>query len=60
VAVGGAEADDGGTPAGVPLLRQRPAGAGGAPLVYVCRGMVCDRPVATIEAALERVSSAQR
>jgi uncharacterized protein YyaL (SSP411 family) len=60
VAVGEAEAADGGTPAEVPLLRQRPAGPGGAPLVYVCRGMVCDRPVATIEAAMERVSSALR
>lgn len=60
LAVGEAEAGDGGTPADVPLLRQRPAGPGGAPLVYVCRGMVCDRPVATVAEALERVSSAQR
>ncbi|MFE5838729.1 thioredoxin domain-containing protein [Arthrobacter sp. NPDC056493] len=55
--VAAGEADDGGTPAQVPLLRQRPAGPGGAPLVYVCRGMVCDRPVATAAEALERVSS---
>lgn len=60
VAAGEAEAADGGKPAEVPLLRQRPAGPGGAPLVYVCRGMVCDRPVATVAAALERVSSARR
>jgi uncharacterized protein YyaL (SSP411 family) len=60
VAAGEAEAADGGKPAEVPLLRQRPAGPGGAPLVYVCRGMVCDRPVATVEEALERVSSALR
>ncbi|MFP3463262.1 thioredoxin domain-containing protein [Arthrobacter globiformis] len=60
VAVGEAEADGGGKPADVPLLRQRPAGPGGAPLVYVCRGMVCDRPVATVAEALERVSSALR
>jgi uncharacterized protein YyaL (SSP411 family) len=60
VAAGEAETDDGGQPADVPLLRQRPAGPGGAPLVYVCRGMVCDRPVATVEEALERVSSALR
>ncbi|MDQ1057552.1 uncharacterized protein YyaL (SSP411 family) [Arthrobacter globiformis] len=60
VAVGEAETDDGGKPADVPLLRQRPAGSGGAPLVYVCRGMVCDRPAATVVEALERVSSALR
>jgi uncharacterized protein YyaL (SSP411 family) len=60
VAAGEAETDDGGQPADVPLLRQRPAGPGGAPLVYVCRGMVCDRPVATVGEALERVSSALR
>jgi uncharacterized protein YyaL (SSP411 family) len=60
VAVGEAEADDGGKPADVPLLRQRPAGPGGAPLVYVCRGMVCDRPAGTVAESLERVSSARR
>jgi uncharacterized protein YyaL (SSP411 family) len=56
--VAAGEADDGGKPAEVPLLRHRRAGPHGAPLVYVCRGMVCDRPVATAEEALERVSSA--
>ncbi|APX00988.1 thioredoxin domain-containing protein [Arthrobacter sp. QXT-31] len=57
--VAAGDADDGGTPAEVPLLRHRTAGPGGEPLVYVCRGMVCDRPVATAEEALERVSSAR-
>jgi uncharacterized protein YyaL (SSP411 family) len=58
--VAAGEADDGGTPAGVPLLRHRQAGPGGAPLVYVCRRMVCDRPMADVEEALERVSSARQ
>jgi uncharacterized protein YyaL (SSP411 family) len=31
---------------GVPLLEQRPL-VGGRPAAYVCRGMVCDRPVTT-------------
>ena len=29
----------------VPLLAGRPAGPGGAPLAYLCRNMVCERPV---------------
>jgi uncharacterized protein YyaL (SSP411 family) len=33
---------------GVPLLAYRAAGAQGA-LAYVCRGMVCDAPVSTVE-----------
>ena len=33
----------------VPLLAGRPAGPGGAPLAYLCRNMVCKRPVATPE-----------
>ena len=49
VAVGDAEAaPPRKLPEAVPLLRRRPAGPDGAPLVYVCRGMVCDRPVATV------------
>jgi hypothetical protein len=44
----------------VPLLRGRTAGADGAPLVYVCRDMVCDRPVATVSDVLERISSARQ
>jgi uncharacterized protein YyaL (SSP411 family) len=31
----------------VPLLAGRPAGPGGSPLAYLCRNMVCERPVAT-------------
>ncbi|MDC5698306.1 thioredoxin domain-containing protein [Intrasporangium calvum] len=33
---------------GVPLLEGRPL-VGGNPAAYVCRGFVCDRPVATVE-----------
>ena len=49
---GGAEvppsdAPSGGEPCGVPLLAGRPAGPGGSPLAYLCRNMVCERPVAT-------------
>ncbi|WP_255767836.1 thioredoxin domain-containing protein [Pseudarthrobacter sulfonivorans] len=39
------DAPSGGEP--VPLLAGRPAGPGGAPLAYLCRNMVCERPVAT-------------
>lgn len=47
-------------PQAVPLLRGRTAGADGTPLVYVCRDMVCDMPVATVSEVLERVSSARQ
>jgi uncharacterized protein YyaL (SSP411 family) len=46
------------TPAGrdpVPLLAGRPAGPGGAPLAYLCRNMVCERPVATAEGLRARL-----
>jgi uncharacterized protein YyaL (SSP411 family) len=43
-----------------PLLRGRTAGADGTPLVYVCRDMVCDMPVATVSEVLERISSARQ
>jgi uncharacterized protein YyaL (SSP411 family) len=33
----------------VPLLAGRPPGPGGTPLAYLCRNMVCERPVATAE-----------
>jgi uncharacterized protein YyaL (SSP411 family) len=49
-----------GTPsgdAGVPLLRGRPPGGGDAPLVYLCRNMVCDLPVGTPEALRERLKA---
>jgi uncharacterized protein YyaL (SSP411 family) len=32
----------------VPLLAGRPAGPAGAPLAYLCRNMVCERPVDTL------------
>jgi uncharacterized protein YyaL (SSP411 family) len=62
VAVSGGRpaADAPGQPEAVPLLRGRTAGADGAPLVYVCRDMVCDMPVATVSDVLERISSAPR
>ena len=34
----------------VPLLAGRASGNGGAPLAYVCRAMVCRRPVGDVEA----------
>ena len=40
----------------VPLLRGRAAGAGGVPLVYLCRDMVCDRPVGSVPEVLERLN----
>jgi len=40
----------------VPLLRGRTAGAGGVPLVYLCRDMVCDRPVGSVPEVLERLN----
>lgn len=65
IAVGGGEAGDrqgeaAGTHGTVPLLRGRTAGADGAPLVYLCRGMVCDRPVASVQEVRERLSSGRR
>jgi uncharacterized protein YyaL (SSP411 family) len=46
----GAEVPPSGAPSGgepVPLLAGRPAGPGGSALAYLCRNMVCERPVAT-------------
>ncbi|MFF1827889.1 thioredoxin domain-containing protein [Paenarthrobacter sp. NPDC058040] len=43
--------DDGGSPAAaveVPLLLHRQGAADGSPQVYLCRGMVCERPVGTV------------
>jgi uncharacterized protein YyaL (SSP411 family) len=37
--------------AGVPLLADRPL-VDGAPAAYVCRGMVCDRPVTSADELL--------
>ena len=47
VPAGGERVPAGGEP--VPLLAGRPAGPGGSPLAYLCRNMVCERPVATPE-----------
>ncbi|MEZ2389820.1 thioredoxin domain-containing protein [bacterium RCC_150] len=41
----------------VPLLEARPAAADGSPQVYLCRGMVCDRPVGTVEELAERLAA---
>jgi hypothetical protein len=67
----GALGDDAGAGAGesagareraeaVPLLRGRTAGADGGPLVYLCRDMVCERPVASVPEVLERLGSGTR
>jgi uncharacterized protein YyaL (SSP411 family) len=68
---GGAEVPPSGAPSGgepipdatvaVPLLAGRPAGPGGSPLAYLCRNMVCERPVATpgdLRARLELMTGA--
>jgi uncharacterized protein YyaL (SSP411 family) len=41
--------------AGAPLLRGRPPARDGAPLVYLCRNMVCDLPVGTPEELRKRL-----
>jgi uncharacterized protein YyaL (SSP411 family) len=41
----------------VPLLRERPPGRGGGPLVYLCRNMVCDLPVGNLEDLRERLEA---
>ncbi|XAS67979.1 thioredoxin domain-containing protein [Micrococcaceae bacterium Sec5.7] len=41
----------------VPLLHGRPAAADGSPLAYLCRDMVCGRPVGTVPELLERLVS---
>ncbi|WP_457972156.1 thioredoxin domain-containing protein [Arthrobacter sp. D1-17] len=51
---GDAAGSDAGT---VPLLRGRAAGAGGSPLVYLCRNMACDRPVGSVPEVLERLNA---
>jgi uncharacterized protein YyaL (SSP411 family) len=45
----------GAAPSGVPLLADRPAPAEGA-LAYVCRGMVCRRPVGSVEELLAELA----
>ncbi|MFJ5955514.1 thioredoxin domain-containing protein [Paenarthrobacter sp. NPDC092416] len=57
-------ADDGGSPADasapgrreVPLLLHRTAGVDGSPQVYLCRGMVCDRPLSTVGEVQSRLA----
>ncbi len=41
----------------VPLLNGRPAGPGGSPLVYLCRGMVCGLPAGSVAALRDRLAS---
>jgi uncharacterized protein len=50
---GDAAGRDAGT---VPLLHGRAAGAGGTPLAYLCRNMVCDMPVGSVPEVLERLN----
>ena len=40
----------------VPLLLGRGAGPGGAPQVFLCRGMVCDSPTDSVEGVRERLA----
>ncbi len=40
----------------VPLMRGRGAGPDGAPQVFLCRGMVCDLPTATVAGIRERLA----
>jgi uncharacterized protein YyaL (SSP411 family) len=39
----------------VPLLAGRPAGPDGSPLAYLCRNMVCERPVSTPQELRQRL-----
>jgi uncharacterized protein YyaL (SSP411 family) len=45
--------------AGVPLLTDRPL-LKGRPAAYVCRGMVCDLPVSSVEALLTQLMPTER
>ncbi|PVZ58947.1 thioredoxin domain-containing protein [Arthrobacter sp. H-02-3] len=44
----------------VPLLRGRGADPDGAPRVFLCRGMVCDRPTGSVEGVRERLATMAR
>jgi uncharacterized protein YyaL (SSP411 family) len=44
----------------VPLLHGRTSGPDAAPQVYLCRGMVCERPVATVPELLDRLAGMTR
>jgi uncharacterized protein len=41
----------------VPLLQGRTGAPDGSPLVYLCRDMVCERPVGTVPELLERLAA---
>ncbi|WP_242701418.1 thioredoxin domain-containing protein [Arthrobacter cavernae] len=41
----------------VPLLANRSAAADGSPQVYLCRAMVCDRPLGTVPELRERLAA---
>ncbi|WOH19921.1 thioredoxin domain-containing protein [Paenarthrobacter sp. GOM3] len=43
--------------ADVPLLLQRAGGPEGEPLVYLCHGMVCERPLGDVPAILARLAA---
>lgn len=55
--------DDGALPASrvlepeVPLLEARTAAADGSPQVYLCRGMVCDRPLGSVEELTQHLAA---
>ncbi|QCB98468.1 thioredoxin domain-containing protein [Arthrobacter sp. PAMC25564] len=46
--------------AAVPLLHGRGAGPDGGPQVFLCRGMVCDRPAGSVEGLRERLAAMSR
>jgi uncharacterized protein YyaL (SSP411 family) len=41
----------------VPLLHGRSAGPDGAPQVFLCKGMVCERPVGSVPELLDRLAA---
>ncbi|KIS28346.1 thymidylate kinase [Arthrobacter sp. SPG23] len=55
----GIPADGGAAPA-VPLLEGRGAAPDGSPQVYLCRGMVCERPVGSVAELLDRLAMMTR
>ena len=57
---GGIPAAAGGTASSVPLLEGRTAAPDGSPRVFLCRGMVCERPVGSVPELLERLAALAR
>lgn len=54
------QADDGGSPAGeaeVPLLLHRSGAPDGSPQVYLCRDMVCERPLGDVASVQSRLAA---